>query len=102
MRDINSIVTKLGQRVKEIDSLIQEIHFISKNSLGDEVVLDMDHLTLMGHGFGATTAITMASKDDRIKKVVSYDAWLTPLKDEISDNQIRINKPHCSINSELF
>lgn len=46
----------------------------------------MDHLTLMGHGFGATTAISMGSKDDRIKKIISYDAWLTPLKEEISTN----------------
>ena len=62
----------------------------------------MDHLTLMGHGFGATTAITMGAKDDRIKKIISYDAWLTPLKEEISTHQIKLIKPHCSINSELF
>jgi pimeloyl-ACP methyl ester carboxylesterase len=37
----------------------------------------------MGHGFGATTAISIASKDDRVKKVISLDPWLTPVKDEI-------------------
>jgi hypothetical protein len=43
----------------------------------------MENLTIMGHGFGATTAITAASKDKRIKFVVSYDAWIAPLKEEI-------------------
>ena len=37
----------------------------------------------MGHGFGATTAIMAASKDNRIKYVVTYDPYLLPLKDEI-------------------
>ena len=43
----------------------------------------MDNLTIMGHGFGATTAITVASKDRRIKKVITFDPWLAPIKDEI-------------------
>ena len=43
----------------------------------------MENLTIMGHGFGATTAITAASKDRRIKKVITFDPWLAPIKDEI-------------------
>ena len=56
----------------------------------------------MGHGFGATTAIVAASKDNRIKYVVSYDAWISPLKDEILSKTISLKQPHCSINSEIF
>ena len=41
----------------------------------------------MGHGFGATTAINMASKDPRVKKVVSLDPWLVPLSEEIIKNK---------------
>jgi pimeloyl-ACP methyl ester carboxylesterase len=63
----------------------------------------MDHLTLMGHGFGATTAINMASKDTRVKKVVTFDPWLIPLKEEIMKNKtISVPQPHCSVNSEIF
>jgi pimeloyl-ACP methyl ester carboxylesterase len=47
----------------------------------------MDHLTVMGHGFGATTSISMASKDPRVKKVISLDPWLIPLKEEILKNK---------------
>ena len=48
----------------------------------------MSKLTIMGHGFGATTAIVTASKDKRIKFVVSYDPYLVPLKEEILNKTI--------------
>jgi hypothetical protein len=64
--------------------------------------LDMEKLTIMGHGFGATTAIVAASKDKRIKKVITFDPWLAPLKEEIIERQITVSQPHCSLNSELF
>ena len=62
----------------------------------------MDKLTIMGHGFGATTAVVAASKDKRIKNIITYDPWLQPLNDEIKDQTIIVAQPHCSINSELF
>jgi len=62
----------------------------------------MDKLTIMGHGFGATTAIATASKDNRIKYVVTFDPYLVPLKDEILSKTIMVSQPHCSINSEIF
>ena len=66
-----------------MSNLIDELVHISKNQLGEEVKIDMDQLTVVGHGLGATTAIVFASKDDRVKKVISLDPWLTPIKDEI-------------------
>jgi cephalosporin-C deacetylase-like acetyl esterase len=66
------------------------------------VELDMERLTIMGHGFGATTAIMTASKDNRIKKVVTYDPWVSPLKEEILSKTIMVHQPHCSVNSEIF
>ena len=56
----------------------------------------------MGHGFGATTAISFASKDKRIKKVISLDPWLMPIKDVINDNTMKLMQPHCSVNTEIF
>jgi len=48
-------------------------------------MLDMEKLTIMGHGFGATTAVVVASKDKRIKNIITFDPWLAPLKEEIVD-----------------
>lgn len=62
----------------------------------------MDNLTIMGHGFGATTAVVMASKDRRIKRVVTFDPWLAPINEEIKSKQIMVVQPHCSVNSEMF
>jgi len=52
--------------VKEVNSLIDEISQITKTEFGDSVNVDMNNLTVAGHGLGATTAISLASKDDRI------------------------------------
>jgi pimeloyl-ACP methyl ester carboxylesterase len=90
MRDVNAIVKRLGTRVKELDAFLSELQFLAKSNLNDDITLDLDQLTLMGHGFGATTAIALASKDDRVKKIVTYDPWLTPLKDEILSRVIQV------------
>ena len=88
--------------MKEIDSLIGELPYITKVALG-EVNLDIDQqLTLAGHGFGATTAIITASKDSRIKKLITFDPYLMPLLDEIKSGDIKVSVPHCSVNSEIF
>ena len=102
MRNVNEMVKKLGVRMKEIDCLLSELQTLTKNHLGSEVDLDLDNLTLMGHGFGATTAIVMAAKDQRVKKLVTYDPWLMPIEEEILNNTILVSQPHCSVNSELF
>lgn len=62
----------------------------------------MENLTILGHGLGATTAILIGNKDERIKKIVSLDPWLTPIKDEVVSKVIIAKQPHCSVNSELF
>ncbi len=73
---------KLGARVKEIHGLIDELQNITKQFFGD-INLASDHLTIMGHGLGATTAISLSNKDDRVKKIISLDPWLTPIKEEV-------------------
>lgn len=62
----------------------------------------MEKLTIMGHGFGGTTCVLMASKDRRIKSVVTFDPWLPPLSEEIQSRAVTVTQPHCSINSEMF
>eukprot|EP00347_Sterkiella_histriomuscorum_P003348 403364636 len=102
MRDQNKIVQKIGIRQKELSNLLDELVHISKNQLGEEVKIDMDQLTVVGHGLGATTAIVFAAKDDRVKKVISLDPWLTPIKDEIDQGLIKVQQPHCTITSDIF
>ena len=91
MRNHNKIITKIGIRVKETNNLIDEVNYISKNLFGDEVLLDMENLTAIGHGLGATTAISLASKDERVKKVLTLDPWLTPIKEEIIGKNIKLS-----------
>lgn len=83
MRDQNKIVTKLGTRVKEVSNLIDEIQNMASNELGEETKLDMENLTVIGHGLGATTAVQIAAKEDKVKKIITLDPWLNPIKDEI-------------------
>ena len=78
-------------RLRELDGLVSEITFITKGALGEKADLDVSNLTIMGHGFGATTAIAMAAKDSRIKKLITYDAWLYPLQDEVKTKTLAIN-----------
>ena len=60
--------------------MIQELPFLTKNVLGMQTEIDLDNnLTLAGHGFGATSVIYYASKDPRVKKIISYDPWLLPI-----------------------
>jgi len=101
MRDQNKIVMKLGIRTKEIHGFIDEIELVTKSLFG-QANLDMDQLTVIGHGLGATTAVSIGSKDERIKKIITLDPWLTPIKEEIASKTICVKQPHCSINSELF
>ena len=56
----------------------------------------------MGHGFGATTAIAMAAKDSRVKKVITHDAWMHPIMEQVKEGSLRVTQPHCSVNSEIL
>ena len=88
IRDFNEITIKLGERSRELDSLISEIPTLARLALGDNAKLSMDKLTMMGHGFGATTAIYYASRDPRVRRVVSYDPYLIPLEGQIKEGNI--------------
>ncbi len=50
----------------------------------------MENLTVIGHGLGATTAISIASKEDKVKKIITLDPWLSPISEEIIDHSIKV------------
>lgn len=74
--------------MKELDNLVSEINFLTKTALGQDAHLDTYNLTLMGHGFGATTAIAFSAKDERVRKLITFDPWLMPIYDEIMNKSI--------------
>ncbi|XP_015261889.1 PREDICTED: platelet-activating factor acetylhydrolase isoform X2 [Gekko japonicus] len=61
--------------------------------------IDGHRIAVMGHSFGAATAIETLSKDTRFKCGVALDAWMLPLSDEVYD---RVHQPVLLINSEKF
>ena len=40
IKDLNEIVAKLGVRIKDLDLVISELHFITKDSLGQNAEID--------------------------------------------------------------
>lgn len=78
------------------------MNHITKVQFGEEVSIDMDNLTIAGHGLGATTSVAIAAKDNRVKKVVTLDPWLTPIKEEIENKTIVVKQPLCTVTSDMF
>ena len=66
--------------------------------------IDIDQVTMLGHSFGAATAIEILRNTDRfrwVKQGIIYDIWGAPVK-SASDPQHRICLPLLGINSEAF
>ncbi|XP_077173720.1 platelet-activating factor acetylhydrolase [Paroedura picta] len=61
--------------------------------------IDIHRIAVMGHSFGAATAIETLSQDVRFKCGVALDAWMMPLRDEVYS---RVHQPLLFINSEKF
>ncbi|XP_029451918.1 platelet-activating factor acetylhydrolase [Rhinatrema bivittatum] len=61
--------------------------------------IDISRICIMGHSFGAATAIESLSKDTRFRCGIAMDAWMFPLKEEIYPS---IHQPLLFINSESF
>ncbi|XP_053140042.1 platelet-activating factor acetylhydrolase [Hemicordylus capensis] len=61
--------------------------------------IDPQRIAVMGHSFGAATAIETLSKDVRFKCGIALDAWMLPLCDEVYP---RVHQPLLFINSEKF
>ncbi|XP_006120742.1 platelet-activating factor acetylhydrolase isoform X2 [Pelodiscus sinensis] len=61
--------------------------------------IDNNKIAMMGHSFGAATAIETLSKETRFKCGIALDAWMLPLDDEVYP---RVHQPLLFINSEKF
>ncbi|KAH0621801.1 hypothetical protein JD844_023435 [Phrynosoma platyrhinos] len=61
--------------------------------------IDIQKIAVMGHSFGAATAIETLGKDARFKCGIALDAWMLPLSHEVYP---RVHQPLLFINSEKF
>jgi len=102
VQNYNDINIRLGIRAKEMDFLISTAEFLTEELFGTKVTLDKDNYCVAGHSLGATTAVLLAARDPRVKRVLTFDPWLTPLADEIKQGNVKVKVPHCSVGNELF
>jgi len=63
-------------------------------------VIDVKNCAIMGHSFGASSAIAALAKDNRFKVGVGLDAWMYPLDSEVYKKVSPV--PFLFINSEAF
>ncbi|EKX51989.1 hypothetical protein GUITHDRAFT_102603 [Guillardia theta CCMP2712] len=81
---------QLSHRVSEVVFLLDCIEKLNAKIDTDIVPLpecladlpgriEVDHIGVMGHSFGASTAVASSFEDVRIKACIAHDAWLFPL-----------------------
>ncbi|CAG9830687.1 unnamed protein product [Diabrotica balteata] len=63
--------------------------------------IDVNNLVMMGHSFGAATALTTFSKSPHLKQCIVLDPWMFPIKDDDLHDKI-FGKPVLFINTETF
>ncbi|XP_067401020.1 platelet-activating factor acetylhydrolase isoform X1 [Emydura macquarii macquarii] len=61
--------------------------------------IDSNRIAVIGHSFGAATAIETLSRETRFKCGIALDAWMLPLGDDVYS---KVHQPLLFINSEKF
>lgn len=89
-----------GQPPHDILSQERKDDQFSLKQLADR--LDLQNVTLMGHSFGAASALTALAGEggDGFKQAVLLDTWMFPLKSEQIDK--RVNHPLLFVNTQTF
>ncbi|EAR86444.2 platelet-activating factor acetylhydrolase (macronuclear) [Tetrahymena thermophila SB210] len=89
-----------ASKIKSMIDLIQdekELNRLFKQNLS----LDKNNITLMGHSYGGATVQCSAFKyTEHVKALVCLDPWLFPMKDSYLEQKLNI--PVLYINSESF
>ncbi|VEN59171.1 unnamed protein product [Callosobruchus maculatus] len=109
------IKIKANECSKAIDFVLQLNKGTAPANVLDEVVtkytidfdlkdltgkIDVDSLTIMGHSFGAATAIYTAALRSEIKQCIAMDPWMFPIKDENLHEKVK--QPILFVNTYTF
>ncbi|XP_018572036.1 platelet-activating factor acetylhydrolase-like [Anoplophora glabripennis] len=62
--------------------------------------LDVNDFTMMGHSFGAATALYTLSKRKEFKQAILLDPWMFAVKNE--DLEVKIDQPLLFVNTQTF
>nr|XP_023023112.1 platelet-activating factor acetylhydrolase-like [Leptinotarsa decemlineata] len=62
--------------------------------------IDTENFTLMGHSFGAATALYTSSLRDDVRQCILLDPWMFPIKDEKLEDRIKF--PILFLNTQTF
>uniref|UniRef100_A0A0N5C0R5 1-alkyl-2-acetylglycerophosphocholine esterase n=1 Tax=Strongyloides papillosus TaxID=174720 RepID=A0A0N5C0R5_STREA len=114
-KDIKLRGKQVYTRIKEYQDLYKVLYQLnagilgrsqSRILLGDEFdwgqftnKLNLDQTFLVGHSFGATSAIAALAKSNDFKAAVCLDAWMDPIRIDMLHN---IEKPSLFFNIESF
>lgn len=74
-----------------------DVEFDIKQLVGQ---MDLDNITMMGHSFGAATALVTLANEPRLSLGVLLDTWMFPVKDERLAE--RVTQPLLFVNTQTF
>ncbi|KAH9570178.1 hypothetical protein CY35_02G027700 [Sphagnum magellanicum] len=108
---------QLRQRVQEIQKVIDVLERLDQGSLTQDFNnvtgrvsldtkffqqrLDLNHIAIHGHSFGAATAIVASGVEKRIKCCVGEDVWWSPVE-EVDYSRLAGKSPVLLLNTEGF
>jgi len=100
-REIVRVIHLLGQIQAglPIDNVMSSSTSCSPSPLAG--ALDLSSLHLMGHSFGGSSILLVASmlgEDSKLRGILALDPWMFP----VHRMNLRVNRPLCVINSEAF
>ncbi|KAJ0407392.1 hypothetical protein ATCC90586_000099 [Pythium insidiosum] len=76
--------SQLRHRVQEVRRVVNAVSTLSKQKTHPVLShTNVEDLHIVGHSFGAATAMTAAHVDERFRTAVLLDAWMEPVADDV-------------------
>jgi len=82
--------TLINTYAGDITALINQMETFNNGDTQFTDKLDLDQIGLIGHSTGAGAAVTTAIQDERVKLVLGMDAWVEPIKEEVTSQGLDI------------
>lgn len=91
------LVTTYGEDVASVLDDLENLNNMDKNLKGK---LDLEKVGLLGHSTGGGGDVYISLKDERIKALLGLDAWVHPIKSNISKSSL--STPSLFLSSEQW